>query len=95
MSEPTQSALDVMNSLTGFEEIAIEQHMDIDPYLDGDAKPMKVMRALVFVLQVREGLTPQKAKDHALGLPLSELQTQFLSEEESELGEEAPKEENS
>lgn len=87
------SAGDMINSLTGFEEIAIEQHMGTDPYADGERKPMKVMRALVFVQQTRSGMTPQEAKNHALNLSLADVQAAFSDEEDEVMPEEPVTEE--
>ena len=85
MTEHTQiSASEMVQSLTGFEEIAIEKHMGIDPYADGETKPLKVLRALLFVQATREGMTAPAAREHAMGLAMGAVQDRFVEEEEPE-----------
>lgn len=83
------TASEMVQSLTGFEELAIEHHMRIDPYADGATKPMSVMRALVFVLRKREGMKDTDARQAALSLPMGQLQGLF-AEETPELDPENP-----
>lgn len=79
-NEHKPSALETLNSLTGFEEIAIEKHLNIDPYADGERKPLKVLRALVFVLATRSGMDAPRAREHAMGMPMTEVNAQFSDE---------------
>ena len=65
------SASEMVQSLTGFEEIAIEKTMHVDPYKDGEAKPIRVLRALVFVLELRKGLDTAAARQAAMDMPMS------------------------
>ena len=83
------TATEMVQSLTGFEELAIERYMAVDPYGDAERKPMAVMRALVFVLRKREGLKDAEAREAAMSMPMGELQTVF-AEEEPELDPENP-----
>lgn len=83
------SAGEFVQSLTGFEEIAIERHMGIDPYADGEAKPMKVMRALVFVQYTRDGVDPSTARQRAMDLTMHEVQERF-EDEDPEIDEDSP-----
>lgn len=85
----TLTATEMQQSLTGLEELAIEKHMGVDPYSDGAAKPMRVMRALIFVMRKREGLSDQKAREAAMSLPMGELK-KFFAEEVPELDPENP-----
>lgn len=83
------TASEMVQSLTGFEELAIERHMAVDPYADAERKPMAVMRALVFVLRKREGLKDADAREAAMSMPMGDLQNLF-AEEEPELDPENP-----
>lgn len=83
------SASEMIQSLTGFEELAIEKNMGVDPYADGERKPMAVMRALVFVVRKREGLGDRDARQAAMGMPMGELQGLF-ADEVQELDPESP-----
>ena len=71
------SVSEMTESLTGFEEIAVEKHMHVDVYLDAETKPMKVLRALVFVDAVREGLTVPDAVKRAQEMPMKQVQDAF------------------
>lgn len=74
------SAQEMVQSLTGFDEIAIDKHMGIDPYADGERKPIAVLRALVFVQKTREGLSAPAAKDVAMGMSMQDVQDSFEDE---------------
>ncbi|WP_323792423.1 hypothetical protein [Nocardioides sp.] len=74
------TATEMVQSLTGFEEIAIDQTMRVDPYTDGERKPMLVLRALVFVMHKREGHKDHEAREYALSMPMSELSEVFADE---------------
>lgn len=89
MTPEKMSATEMVQSLTGFEEVAIERHMGMDPYADAERKPMGVMRALVFVLRKREGMKDSEAREAAMSLPMGELQDLF-AEETPELDPENP-----
>lgn len=84
------TASEMVQSLTGFEELAIEHHMKIDPYADGARKPLSVMRALVFVLRKREGLKDHEARQAAMGMPMSEVQGFFAEEGPEDIDPENP-----
>lgn len=82
MSTIGLTAEELSESLTGFDEIAIEQHMGIDVYADAERKPMKALRALVFVHRRREGDDDATAKQAALEMPLKAVQDYFAEDEE-------------
>ena len=84
------TASEMVQSLTGFEELAIEKHMGVDPYADGQRKPMAVMRALVFVLRKREGASDADARQAAMGMPMGQLRDLFEDEQPEELDPENP-----
>lgn len=89
MTSDKISASEMVQSLTGFEEIAIERHMAIDVYADGERKPMAVMRALAFVMNKRDGGKDVDARQYALSLPMGDL-TDLFADEEVELDPEEP-----
>jgi hypothetical protein len=74
------SATDMVESITGFEEIAIEKHFGLDVYQDGEDKPIKVMRALAFLLRTREGLDAKTAKEQVMAMPMGAVQDLFADE---------------
>jgi hypothetical protein len=84
VSTATVSAEEFSESLTGFEEIAVEKHMGMDIYADAERKPILAMRSLVFVHQTREGLDAGKAKQAAMEMPLGEVK-EFFAEAEPEV----------
>lgn len=80
------TAEEMVSSLTGFDEIAIEKHMGIDPYADGERKPVKVLRSLVFVLKLREGMNAAAAAKAANELTVGEVNALFAEEPVAEDG---------
>lgn len=64
MNPQQMTVEDAINSLTGFEEMAIEKHMGVDIY-DVLGKPVLLNRVLIFVDQQRQGLKPAEAVQHA------------------------------
>lgn len=89
MTSEKISASEMVQTLTGFEELAIEQHMKVDAYADGARKPMSVMRALVFVQHKRAGAKDAEARQSAMEMPMREVQAMF-AEENPELDPEQP-----
>jgi hypothetical protein len=79
MSKTDLSVSEVMDSLTGFEEIAIEKHMAYDIYTDDEAKarPVLLMRCLVFVLEKRAGLKDTDAMKAAMGMSVKDVNDYF------------------
>lgn len=90
MTTTKLSASALVDSLTGFEEIAIEKHMGIDPYVDGQTKPLRALRALLFVQGTREGLTAPEARQRAMEMPMSAVQDHFVEEEPEDLDPDNP-----
>jgi len=81
----------VFDSLTGFDEIAIAQRFGRTVTDLAQHDSTMFTRALVFVVQRREGDTDDAAWDAALGLPLKEVSTFFAVDTEDEAGkDEAP-----
>lgn len=85
------TADDILESITGFEEVAVEKAFGADPIeLAQGNKFMKFTRALVFVVKKREGLNDVQARQAAMEMPLSVLQD-FFAEATDDVEEEAPK----
>lgn len=82
MSATDLTAEEMGESLTGFDEIAIEQQFGLDIYGDAEKRPMKALRALVFVHRRREGDDDATAKHAALEMPLKAVQDYFAEDEE-------------
>ncbi len=75
------SVEEMTQSLTGFDEIAIEKHMGMDIYTDGETKPVMLLRSLVMVHKTRDGLSGPDARAAALGMKVSEVQDYFTESE--------------
>lgn len=73
---------EMSESLTGFDEIAIEKHMGIDVYTDGERKPIWMLRSLIFVHQRRQGLNDVEAREAALAMRLGDCNEYFESDDE-------------
>ena len=89
MSTTELTIEEVQESITGFDEIAVEQHMGMDIYTDAEAKPILLLRALVFVHQVHELKPAPEARKAALGMTLKEVQGYF-AEPPEEIDEDEP-----
>ena len=76
-SRPTVSG--VAESMTGFDEIAIEQLFRVPiERLSGTLQ----MRAMVFVLNRRDGMNDADAFKAVMNLPFAEVDAQFRDEDE-------------
>jgi hypothetical protein len=78
-----QSVDEIAGSLTGFDEIAIQQMFRGDM---SDLSPTMTARALVFVLKRREGLSDKDAYSAVMHLPLGEVNDSFGIEGDDEAG---------
>jgi hypothetical protein len=78
----SKSIEEAMESLTGWDEIAIEKAFgeDITSLLVG--KPTMSMRALVFVDKRREGMKDGEAKSFAMEMKLQDAQAWFEDDDE-------------
>lgn len=75
------TAQDMFESLTGFEELAIEKHFQTISVTDlANTKPTMLTRALVFVQHIRAGKQPGEAKTSAMALTMKELEASFADE---------------
>lgn len=81
-SDPTMTLDEMVESLTGFDELAIEKHFDgFDVYTQGETKSIRAMRALAFVQFRRDGQTDRDALKAAQELPFKALAARFLPDE--------------
>lgn len=68
---------ETVESLTGWDETAIEKHFGAD---FDSLRTSASLRALVFILQVRDGKTAREAYQFAMDLPLKSLNDHFADE---------------
>jgi hypothetical protein len=80
VTELTQE--DMVNSLTGFDEIAITKHMGLDVYTDAETKPIGIARCLIFVAERRDGSTDVEARNTAMNMTLKDVQEYFSDDDE-------------
>lgn len=79
---PTMTIDEMVESLTGFDEIAIEKHFNgFDIYNDGQTKSVRAMRALAFVLFRREGDSDPEAVKRVQGMTFKDVSALFLDNE--------------
>lgn len=84
MSTIEQTAEQVFDSVTGFDEIAIAQRFGrtIADLAQGDASMF--MRSLVFVVKRREGANDEDAWKDAMGMSTKDTLTGFFAEDSEE-----------
>lgn len=90
MSEIKQTAEEVFDSVTGFDEIAIAQQFGRTVGELAEKDQSMFGRALVFVVKRRDGASDGDAYQAALGMSVKELTSSFFaeaSEEEAGKGE--------
>lgn len=79
---PNMTLDEMVESLTGYDELAIEKHFDgFDIYAHGETKGIRAMRALAFVQFRRDGQTDRDAVKTAQELSFKELKDRFLPDE--------------
>jgi hypothetical protein len=79
---PTMTVDEMVESLTGFDELAIEKHFDgFDIYSDGESKGVRAMRVLAFIAFRRDGQTDRDAFKAAQGLSFKQVSAFFLPPE--------------
>lgn len=81
-----KSVEEMVESLNGFDEIAIERAFGEVISLGKD-KPMTLLRALVFTAHRREGLPDKDAKQAAMEATIRDLNDYFRPDEDFEAGE--------
>ncbi len=82
MSMTERTRTEVGDSLTGFDEIAIEKHLGYDIYAVVGVQPAKYRRALIFVHLRQQGTSDVDAKKAALNLPIGAAWDYFAESEE-------------
>jgi hypothetical protein len=88
MSQTDKTAEEVLDSLTGFDEMAIKQHFG--QTVAGLTKDETMLgRALVFVLKRRDGLVDDDARNAALEMSLKGV-TSYFAEDSEESGKDEP-----
>lgn len=89
MSATELTLNEAMESVTGFDEIAIEKHMNYDIYTSDDeelgifrSKPVLMIRCLVFVMQRRAGQSDVEARQTAMGMSVKDVHEYFTADPE-------------
>jgi hypothetical protein len=80
MSTTEITFAEIQHSITGFDEIAVQKHMDCDVYEAASTKLTLFRRCLVFIHQRHQGLDDQAAKKVALGMRFKDLFEYFAAE---------------
>lgn len=76
------TADEMVESLTGYDEIAIEKHFGAGPFqLVNSGRETSLMRALVFIQLRRGGQPDHEAKEAVMQLPLKEVQARFAEDD--------------
>lgn len=87
MSENTENGAETtvseaMNSLNGFDELAIEKAFGSTWESMAEKRPSTLTRALIFVQFRRDGQTDAEAKKAALSMTLGQVQGYFAQDDE-------------
>ena len=80
-AEPKPTTSETVESLTGYEELAIEKQFGEEI---SDLSPLKLMRALAFVLQKRAGKNDVDAKKAVMSMTQTQVQEAFSEEDDDE-----------
>ena len=86
MSEIDQTAEEIFDSLTGFDEIAIAQHFGRTVGEMAEKDQSMFGRSLIFVVKRREGVNDDDARNAALGLTMKEYVAYFADASTEESG---------
>jgi hypothetical protein len=81
-----QTAEQVFDSVTGFDELAIAQHFGRTISELAEKDPSMFSRSLVLVAKRHDGATDDEARNAALGMTFGELQAFFAEESVEEVG---------
>lgn len=84
MSSSNQTITEISESLTGYDEIAIESNFGLNVYGGDEGKSMVLMRAMAFVHFLREGMKNSEAKNAAMSLTAKQV-SEFFAEEPDEV----------
>lgn len=72
---------EMVDSLTGFEEIAIEKHFDAEVF---ELSLVKRLRALVMIQLIREGAAGPEAKKNAMTFTQAQVVERFADDEDED-----------
>lgn len=75
---------EAVESLTGFDEIAIEGAFGADVTTLLTEKPTKAARALLFVMKRREGMKDPEARKAVMEMRLGDVQSYFIDEDDED-----------
>lgn len=92
MSQIDQTAEQVFDSVTGFDEIAIAQHFGRTVMELAEKDASMFGRSMVFVVKRREGASDDEARNAALALTFGEFEKFFAEPSEEEAGKGEPAE---
>ncbi|WP_300399882.1 hypothetical protein [Nocardioides sp.] len=81
VDKPTPN--DLFESMTGFDEIAVARSFGAEITTMRE-QPFTFMRALLFVQARRDGMSDAKAREHALGLTVREVNDSFSEDVDDE-----------
>lgn len=80
---------ETLDSLTGYEELAITQHFGADITTLLETNATFAGRALIFTERTRSGEAPKDAKKHAMSLTLKSV-NDYFKDDEPEVDEDDP-----
>ena len=81
-SKSDMTASEMLESLTGFDEVAIAKHFGAEALELAEKKPTMLARALAFVHMTREGRDAAAARADAMGLSIRQANDYFLDSED-------------
>lgn len=81
---PRMTADECFESLTGFDEIAIEKAFGHDVMTLVDTKQLTFSRALVFILRRRAGLKDAEAKADVMAMAVGDVLATFDDDDEAD-----------
>lgn len=84
-----QSVDDLLNSLTGFDELAINKAFGADVFDLAERQPTMYVRALIFIHFTRAGQDAGAAKKASMGMTIKQAQD-FFPEGDEEFDPETP-----
>lgn len=82
------TANEMLESLTGFDEVAMATHFGAEALELAEKKPTMLTRALAFVHMTREGKPAPQAKKDAMGLTIRQANDYFQEYEDEVMPEE-------
>lgn len=90
MSENQMNVAEMVETLTGFEEIAISKRFGSTIEQIGVTSGFTLNRALAFVLRKRDGMNDDEAYEAVMSMPLKAVTDLFSGEDDDEIDPEEP-----